>query len=328
LIPFFSIHAVLDLEKAQDFVLDAQQIKLPQHPYAFNPSIVRWNGLILMSFREVAYPTYHSWIGLVWLDDQFQPVNTPQYLNTGLKSCEDARLILIHNHLYIVYSSNEKSTVVSEKTSGGFRMHVAELIWDGQQFKMQKIQYFLNFEGERPHRKEKNWVPFEYQNELLLAYSLMPHRILRPIPDSDACETLYSTQNDIRWRWGELRGGTPGLIDSEHYLAFFHSSYKMLSPFSQGKKMPHYFIGAYTFAAQPPFQITSISPTPILGKNFYERNFYRPHWHPVIVIFPCGFIFDHEHIWLVYGKHDHELWMVKMDKQKLLKSLAPVHLLK
>ena len=97
----------------------------------------------------------------------------------------------------------------------------------------------------------------------------------------------------------------------------------MATVHSQNKEVLHYLMGAYTFAAQPPFNITQISPEPIIGKKFYSGAEYKPYWHPVRAIFPCGFVFDKQYIWVVYGRQDHEMWVVKLDKLKLYASLIP-----
>ena len=121
------------------------------------------------------------------------------------------------------------------------------------------------------------------------------------------------------------RGGTPGLIiDGSQYLAFFHSSKVMPTVHSNGDNILHYFIGAYTFAQHPPFEITQISPEPIVGRKFYNGTIYTPYWKPVRAIFPCGYIFDGSYIWIAYGRQDHEIWLAKLDKEGLLNSLVPV----
>ncbi len=56
-----SLHSYFDLETlAQEFVQDTRQIILLNHPYAFNPSIVRWRGALLMSFREMVESDFES----------------------------------------------------------------------------------------------------------------------------------------------------------------------------------------------------------------------------------------------------------------------------
>ncbi|MEI8125500.1 MAG: hypothetical protein WCG42_07080, partial [Parachlamydiaceae bacterium] len=85
----------------------------------------------------------------------------------------------------------------------------------------------------------------------------------------------------------------------------------------------HYFMGAYTFQAEYPFAITGLSHYPIVHKSFYEGPMYKT-WKPLRVVFPSGFIVEGDDIWLLYGRQDHEVWVAKIDKTKLLLSLKPV----
>lgn len=320
---------LLDLETMkQDFVMATKKIEIPGHPHAYNPSIIRWQGSLLLSFRITpsSKSKFDSILGLIWLDEQFNPIGEPQLLETqdkqtGIPSrSEDARLLAIDNQLWIVYSDNRDPII----TRGGFRVYMAQLEQHGQHFSIRNIECLSKFEGESKDRREKNWVPFDYQGHLLLAYRLNPHRILRPLIGSGKCETFASSEGNIQWNWGELRGGTPALRVGDQYLSFFHSYADLATLQSDGKIMPHYFMGAYTFNLDPPFAITAISPEPIVAKTFYKGPIYQPYWKPVRVVFPCGFIDDDAYIWVAYGRQDHEAWLVKLDKQKLLQSLLPV----
>lgn len=338
LISHFSLHSFADLETGiQEFVLETQRIQIPGHPEAFNPSIVRWRGGLLMSFREIPLASClmpneinsagDSRIGLVWLDEDFNPISIPQMLFTEADNSsipfrsEDARLLTVGKRLYIIYSDNHDEVI----TEGGFRMYVSELKYDGEFFYPSLPERLSCYEGENSHRREKNWVPFSYKKNLLLAYSINPHLIFKPQFGTETCETISWSRGDIHWPWGELRGGTQALlIDDCQYLGFFHSSIFTATCHSEGKNVLHYFIGAYTFAASPPFQITQISPEPIIGKGFYHGNIYKPYWKPVQVVFPGGFIFDDCFIWIAYGRQDHEIWIAKLDKHGLLNNLIPV----
>jgi predicted GH43/DUF377 family glycosyl hydrolase len=324
---------MVDLElQAADFVLGTVRIVIPEYPDAFNPSIVRWHGNLLLSFRNIPNPRvpFTSQIGLVWLNEDFTLASTPQILDTQAEDpfltslipsrSEDGRLILIDDRLYLVYSDNKNFSI----SKGGFRVYLGEITLEGGHFSLQHIQCLSQFEGESQQRREKNWTPFDYRGEMLLAYSLQPHRILQPLMGSERCTSFSCIDSALSWEWGELRGGTPALIDGDHYLAFFHSSVEMPSLHSHGKKAFHYFMGAYTFASEPPFEITGISPRPIVGKQFYKGCEYKPYWSAVCVVFPCGFIFDDRYIWIAYGRQDHEMWIAKFDKQGLYDSLAPV----
>jgi predicted GH43/DUF377 family glycosyl hydrolase len=320
-------------ERIQSFVLETRQIKIPAFPHAFNPSIIRWRGSLLMTFRNIPNPNerYTSTIGIVWLDEDFYPISPPQLLDLGPTGifahvpsrAEDARLISVGDSLFLVYSDN-RDPVISK---GGFRVHVAELGFEEKRgrFFAKAISPLKHFEGESQNIREKNWVPFVFQQQLLLAYSLSPHKIFQPLLQESACMTQAISHREVPWRWGELRGGTPGLkVDENHYLAFFHSSKKMKTAHSGGQDILHYFMGAYLFTAIPPFELTQVSPEPIVGRGFYWGEVYKPYWHPVRSIFPGGFILDEDFVWIVYGRQDHEMWLIKLDRRGLLNSLVPV----
>ncbi|MBP9841028.1 MAG: hypothetical protein KBC64_01215 [Simkaniaceae bacterium] len=306
------------------FILEARQIHLPKYPDAFNPSIVRWKGKLLMSFRNIADPknSYHSSeIGLVWLDDSFHPEGIPQII-LGPHRAEDARLIEIGDRLYMIYSDNEDSVI----SKGGFRVYVAELKEKNGIFSIFKKERLVKFEGENPSLREKNWTPFEHQDNLLLSYSLDPHLVFRPLLGAGECETVACSSKSLPWNWGELRGGTQLLQVGGSYLTFFHSSVRMKSEASEGKEMLHYFMGASLFQSKWPFEMTHISPEPIVDESFFAGPIYKPYWGSWRGVFPGGFVFDDNFIWIVYGKQNHELWVVKLHKEKLLESLTPVFL--
>ncbi len=321
-----SLYGSIDLDElAQDFVLETKKIEIPGYPHAFNPSIIPFQDGFLMTFRVILNPSYVfiSHIGILRLDHAFNPIGTPQLFDFRESSpvpsrAEDARLIYIGSRLWMVYTDNPDVVL----TKGGFRVFLTEITYDGLFFNLQHIEKLSNFEGETPTKREKNWVPFDYNGEMLLSYSLSPHIVFKPHLGTDSCETVVMTQKDIPWNWGDLRGGTTGLkINDTEYLSFFHSSIPMESVHSNGVTMPHYFMAAYTFSSEYPFEITSISPEPIFGTNFYHGAEYQRYWGSIRCVFPCGHIVDGDYIWISYGRQDHEVWIVKLDKQGLLNSL-------
>jgi predicted GH43/DUF377 family glycosyl hydrolase len=324
----FSAYAegLIDLQtKVQDFVLETKRIEVPGYPHAFNPSVVRWQGALWLSFRTIPDPrqSFTSYLGLIELDEEFRPVGQPQLLLTRFpfsqapSRAEDARLLTVGESLYIVYSDNEDAEI----SRGGFRMYVAELEYRNGLFYLEQSEKLVRFEGEDAAVREKNWVPFDYKGTLLLAYSLQPHRILCPLRGTGACETVATSASGAPWEWGILRGGTAAVRCGSEYLAFFHSSLPMASVHSAGKQIVHYFMGAYTFQAEPPFAITRMSPEPIVGPGFYKGAYYPPYWKTVRVVFPGGILMDDAHVWVVYGREDHECWVMKLDKARLLSSL-------
>jgi predicted GH43/DUF377 family glycosyl hydrolase len=206
-------------------------------------------------------------------------------------------------------------------------MFIAQLFYDKFRFYTSIPQVFLHFDEESPKTEEKNWVPLIYNDELLLAYSISPHRIERPIDGTHASETFSLSPAKIPWNWGILRGGTPALPEGDEYLAFFHSTKDMASIQSKGQEVTHYFMGAYTFASEPPFAITRISPEPIFAKNFYTAPDYKT-WKPLRCVFAAGYVSNDDYVWVAYGRQDHESWIVKLDKKGLLNSLIPTSAIK
>lgn len=327
-IPCTFLNALTDLDDlAKEYVIETKKIEIPEYPHAFNPSIVRWNGRLFMSFRVIPNHicTYYSRIGIVEVDEDFNPIRKPQLLDTlndhicKLFAAEDARLVTIGDQLWIVFCDRDGLF-----NKGANRIHIAQLELVDNLFYLKQKECLRTFEGASWWLRERNWVPYDYQGSLLLTYSINPHKILSPILGTGSCETMFTSSADIQWPWGELRGGTPALLEDKDYLSFFHSSTPIQSVQSNGQTTIHYFIGAYLFSSEPPFEVKKISIEPIIGKEFYSENTYKPYWGPVIAIFPCGFISNKDFVWLFYGRHDHESWVAKIDKKELLKTLIPI----
>lgn len=324
-----SLHALIDLDAmAQDYVLEMKQIDIPEYPLSLNPSIIRWKGSLLLCFR-IRNPLTNTAdrIGLVWLDENFKPKSDPQVLNIKNPFLpafpQDPKLLTIGNTLFIVYSN-----ILDKNSKGEFRrMFISSLDERSGTFYASTPVIMKKFVGENPIRREKNWTPFDYKGNMLLAYSLAPHRIFHPLFSKNECDLFALSQGDIEWKWGELRGGTPALLIDGQYLAFFHSSKAMKTKQSNGKMMSHYFMGAYAFSGVPPFEITGISPEPIVGDKFYNGPEYKT-WKPLRVVFPGGYVHDDNYIWVVYGREDHEMWVVKLDKKGVMNSLLPVSTLR
>jgi len=119
------------------------------------------------------------------------------------------------------------------------------------------------FENEVNIRHQKNWIPFDFcpycnfqrgltvansNATLLFIYSIRPHRIVQAFATNVSgemkAETVFLTEllPEFRWRWGEMRGGSPALLMGDSYLSFFHSSGHL-----NHKHIGTYVMGAYIF---------------------------------------------------------------------------------
>lgn len=312
-------------------VTSLTKIYLPEYPDAHNPSIVETDQGIVLTFRwlsDLSKP-WISYIGIVLLDEMLQPISQPQLLNTRMENLsipsqsEDARIFSYQGELYVVF--NDNPSYLNPSILQRRDMYIAQISYVQGQFVLSKPLKLFHQKKFYTQKWQKNWIPFEWHGALLLGYSLIPHEILYADVFSGECipfvEKAFANPN-WEWKWGHLRGGTPALLEGDEYLAFFHSSIITSSESSNGAFVHHYYMGAYTFSNEPPFEITKMTPFPIVADGFYTKSSC-----PKRVIFPGGFVIRDQHLYLAYGKDDLEMWIATIDKEKLSKMLVPVSLL-
>ena len=279
--------------QADEIVLEEFQITIPGFPNAFNPSIVSWRGEWLLSFRVEHPTTSISYTGLIWLDRDFQPLGEPQIL-WDLPS-EDGRLFTRGEQLFLCFN---------DRWEHFRKIFVAELQLEGDIFALGSCRR-LSFLAKRV---EKNWSPFIWNGRICFVYSISPFQPVEMTKDV-LCQVIPAHTPPIRWPWGMLRGGTQAIpISDRDYITFFHSSIS-------NEEQVRYFMGAMTFSSGPLFSITGMSKRPIIGEGFYSDDKKRQ------IIYPAGVVMEGDFFYLSYGKDDHEVWIAKLDRQKLLDQL-------
>ena len=325
---FFALLSFTDLcaSEEQGIVLATKRLIFEEFPDAYNPSIVPFQEGYLLCFRHVPNHHVHPWVshtGIVILDKTFTPISKPQLLKMRPKQsktpsqAEDARLFTYKGRVFLIYNDNIEVThpTLSDRRD----MFVAELFYQNGFFTISAARKLIHEAEYQSRIWQKNWVPFEWNGMLLLTYSVNPHEILYPNFVSGNCYPYHKTELDLAWKWGGLRCSVPPLLDEGEYLSFFHSASFTSSPASWGYDMWHYFMGAYTFSKDPPFHITKMSASPIIGDNFYTpSSFYKR------VVFPGGCVISDSYIYVAYGKDDREIWIATLDKAALKRSLIPV----
>ena len=312
-------------ESPSGFIIEEKRIIIPGYPDAFNPSIIRWydNKLLLIFRARNKKNKKPNLIGFAWLDEKFEVTLPPILLtiygenNRKLSRAQNPKLVRSGDIYYIAYNN-----IINNYDLETRRMVFSPLKYNGNQFYIENPEYLLNFPKDEESWREKNWSPFDFNGTLLFSYRLNPHLVLQPLMQNNECKEIASTEKKINWEWGEIHGGTPSILDDDHYLGFFHSWIDIKTEESTNEKISHYFIGAYCFENKYPFELTHISNTPIYSNNFYTSPTYKT-WKPLKVVYPGGHVFDDHYIWVVYGKQDHECWVMKIDKQSLLNSLVP-----
>ena len=99
----------------QKLVVATTRIYLEDFKDAWNPSIIQVDDGFLMCFRYSPDQNYQPWlsyIGIVLLDDAFQPISKPELLAPRLKNsktpsqAEDARIFRYQDRMFLIYNDN------------------------------------------------------------------------------------------------------------------------------------------------------------------------------------------------------------------------------
>jgi predicted GH43/DUF377 family glycosyl hydrolase len=314
------------LAEKESRVITTKRLVFDEFPDAFNPSIIDFGEGFLMTFRfspDVESQAWINHIAIVVLDKDLNPLTKPQVLNTRQRKSktpsqsEDARIFRYKGRLFLIYNDNLDQIWNSIWVRRD--MFIAELLYENGQFKLSPSLKLIHEEKYPQQICQKNWIPFEWKGTLLFTFTLNPHEVISPNFSTGACYHCYETHVNIDWKYGTLRGSTPPIFVDGEYLAFFHSAEVVKSEVSRGERLWHYFMGAYTFSPTPPFQLTSISPEPIITEGFYTESSHNKR-----VIFPGGYVIRDDLIYVAYGKDDCEIWIATLDLKKLKSSLVPI----
>ena len=192
-------------------------------------------------------------------------------------------------------------------------------------------QQLLLPQGMELARREKNWVPFVYDDGIHFIQSVNPHVVVRLPPMAVAAEgtgsnvvteLVSSASQAVRWRYGEMRGGTQAVYDVElgAYLHVFHSQVEYFES-ERHPRQKLYFMGCYVFAAQPPFAIQLLSQTPLIGPAFYPRPAAEN--GVMRVVFPAGLMLTPDELVISYGKNDYESRLARFDRRNVTDTLQP-----
>ncbi|MGL4540609.1 MAG: hypothetical protein ACRCU0_06520 [Candidatus Rhabdochlamydia sp.] len=304
-------------------VLGVKQVDIRNISYPYNPSLVPSPSGYELFFRydvissRSKHLPFYSRIGVVHLNDRFEQEGKEfKRIHVSTEYAEDPRVLLVNDKLFMFYN------VLNTKNSRNRSMCVANI--DRTSF---DVNYSTILEMNLQWI-EKNWSPFEYvgadqKGRLLIEYQINPRKLLElPDPKVNDIKNLILPQDiaylPLFWKWGTIRGGTPAQKIGNEYLGFFHSSFS-------NNGIVWYVMGAYTFAAEPPFGVTGISHYPILFRKIFETPFVNTDLINKRVIFPSGFVIekkdDKELIQLACGENDSSIKIITLDKDKLLKSM-------
>lgn len=102
---------------------------------------------------------------------------------------------------------------------------------------------------------EKNWIAFEYENELYYVQNVQPHVVVKVSREDGKCEKLYESSNSYLEALSErvsVRGSATAFrYSDDEYMAILHTH--------DSYSRDPYTTRAYTFEAFPPFRVLRVS---------------------------------------------------------------------
>jgi predicted GH43/DUF377 family glycosyl hydrolase len=216
----------------------------------YNPSIVRHEGKLLMAYRFHPMNAASTRLAMAELDEDGNVTANTEITGIEGNSIEDPKLWSEDTSLWMSWvRSNWPQSATCLVACG-------QISKEGGKWKL------LGDEIVKPYGKndgtamEKNWVFFNHAGRRLVIYSSHPEKI------------VYDTSNDlsfdaqkIRWKWGEIKGGTSPVPYKNALLRFFHSTLDNEPvPFRR-----RYYVGAMLMEPFVPFTPIAISRQPIIS---------------------------------------------------------------
>jgi predicted GH43/DUF377 family glycosyl hydrolase len=296
-------------------VLSVKKIKVPSVAGAYNAALGITERGHLLFFRYDSPSlkndpaSFFSNIGCIHLGPDFEPLEKEfSKIETESPFSEDARFFQ-HGKSYFLIYNDLISSVANRR---GIRIGAIDV-------KKRCLEYVTTLD-EGSLKMEKNWTPFSHRGEIQFLHTIHPQKILSlPDPRKNclrALTTLPSSELEWTSKWGALKGGTPAVLVDGEYLSFFHSS------FEDRKGIIWYVMGAYTFAANPPFKLNRISPHPLLFDGIYDTVHQALANPRVRAIYPTGLICERgDVIHVSCGENDSGIKIISMDKKALFASL-------
>jgi predicted GH43/DUF377 family glycosyl hydrolase len=229
--------------------------------------------------------------------------------NDPFEEAEDPRVLFRDGHFFVSYCSWSQRTLYHAKQV------FTEFDRDWKFKSALKVPYGMN-NYKTPSKllkpSEKNWCFFNHDGAWHFVYSASPQHVVVEIGKKRLIE--HKTDNELKWRYGEIRGGTPPVRVGDEYFSFGHSSL----PWKRRQK--RYYTLCCAFEAKPPFRITRITEKPLIcGSEFDSRINRGP-----LVTFACGSHFENGQWIVIGGCNDEQSFYLKLPHEDLLKRMTAV----
>lgn len=232
-----------------------------------------------------------------------RPVKVPNHSGVASEQIDDPRVTVHKDKIYISYCIWHRNNYLPRQVLSEF-----DSSW---KWKSSLSPAYGN-NGLKDRGQEKNWIWFYSGGCLRFIYRFNPH-IVCTVTGNSVTEVHQTTMKDARWYYGEVRGGTPPVKHLGKYYSFFHSS----MPWTNRQR--RYFMGAYAFDPSPPFEVTNVTPEPLLAGSAHDTRILGG----PLVIFPGGALINRGQWTVVFGVNDEACGWIKIPHQQLLEKMVP-----
>lgn len=291
--------------------------ELKDSPRHWNCGLLRYKGRLWMSYRyHLKEAAGRCATAICEINPTtFQPQGISQHIAlsgpTGNEHHEDARLFMFNDEPHISYTEMRGYRPGVDYTCV---IRYAKLKLRGNRWMVVDV-YQPRWSSNDGRAKEKNWVFFEHEKKLYAVYSPGPQHIVIQLEGERVIQQF--TTSGPKWSWGDMRGGTTPIRDSDgNFLTIFHSSLPTETP-------PHfvrYYGGAYTFEGKPPFTPLRVSIKPLMAGSEEDGHQVDPRyvagWKPYVV-FPCGLVEDGQNYLVSLGVNDWQCAIGKISRDQM-----------
>ena len=278
--------------------LSVKRLRL-HHPHAFNASIIRYNGKLLLAYREAQHK---SRLFIAELDESYKPIRVTR-LQIDHPRCsigqEDPRLFIHRGTLHMMFVGVDPF----KEHPYGIRANVMYCRLSDD-YKVQGVWYPVYRERSV---WEKNWAFFSHDERLYCVYSIKPHTVFEI--EEDRIVHIYQTETPQPWNGGHLRGGAAPVRVGDSYYHWFHGRVGAGTG-------TIYNTGLYAFDARPTFAIKSMTREPLQWADPGSRV-----GATAAVVFVCGAIHEQGRWTVSQGVHDRGVEIVTYDAASVEKKL-------
>ena len=270
----------------------------------YNPAVCALAGKIVMAWR-IQNERGLSRIVAATLGKNYQlgkiteiKIDAPEKTHI-----EDPRLCVIEGELLLFVA-----TVLYGKTFT-FIQRGFVLGADFQPLREIPLPYGKNGKGTH----EKNWMPFALPSgKLGLVQQIAPEHVVI----DTGTGAVHRTPGITKWRWGTMSGRSNAVLlpDGERYLALIGGHQE------HAKRCSEYWFGAYTFSAEAPHEILSVSRDPLVWASDRTPaliNPFDPLWNP-LVVFPAGLVLREDQALISLGLNDSYNALMQFPLEELL----------